>query len=326
MSNEIIKDLARLIEYRFADREVSKFFNSLLNFEREAQHKAHYKCSHEACCNPSIDSHELSKEVVLKPLSNSSSNVYFLIPDYAGNSLRYIFKERHIEGATTFPGYCCEHDNNIFLSMEDNFSEIDSLYIHKQALRTLKKEIYQVKCHVEKITRTLKTTKITKGDSIVLSEKWYLLFNRLLEVRKQLNRYNSFYRKLWQSIKHDNEYLHFQRKEVENTGVAFSGMYDFREMDSDGELYGFIFLIPIKDVTHLIVAAPDSIEGKGLVDDIFPENMAEDLYIQTTILQKRSSIVFSERFFSRYESGVPEDLYDMPEFVTSGIIPCVKLF
>jgi len=136
MSN-IVDDLAKLISYRVGDKEQSLLFNKILDFEKKYGQKQHFKCKYEDCKKQSIDSHEISRNIILKELSNADSNVFFLKEHNSDNSFRYKIKNVNIKGATTFPGYCKNHDNNLFSSIEDiQIKQIDSAYIHKQTART----------------------------------------------------------------------------------------------------------------------------------------------------------------------------------------------
>ncbi|ENG6060278.1 hypothetical protein ABUV39_000136 [Vibrio cholerae] len=319
LSDEVIQSMKNLIEYRIGNREDSKEFNSILNFEREAQHKSHYKCNHIMCRKPSIDSHELSRKIVLEGLSNNKKEVFFLIPDFAGNSFRYTFKPRSIEGATTFPGFCEGHDNDLFLSMEDEFSGVNSDYVHRQTLRTLRKEIYKKKLHITKLVRTLR-----KDKSSSKNEKWRYIFGRILETRGILNSYRCFYRRLWHAITLKSKFLHYKVIEVKNKGVAFSGMYDLSEEGQHVDSYVFVYLIPIGNLSYFIMASLDDKDTVGLVDEIFPKGSGDKFFVQSMILEKKEDIVFSEDFIR--SNQIPSALFDHSEIVNHGIFPCVELF
>lgn len=319
--SSIVEELTHLISYRIGDKEQSIKFNQLLNFERSLGHKKHFKCRHRGCKQHSIDSHELSKSQILEKLSDSKSKVFSLIEHCSDNSLKYKMESKHIKGVTTFPGYCKDHDESLFSSIEDTFTKLDSEYVHKQAGRTTRKQIYSLELHVRKLLKILKETKSTPR-----TDQWVMLFQRVLELRIQLNRYRKLHNNIWDSIDNHSSLLYYKVKEIENKGIAYAGMFDLTEAEDEYEHVCFIFVLPIENKCYLVCATIDKAEIRGLVDDIFPENEGETFFIQAQILKDRKNIVFSARFLGSLEYGVPEELLDNPSFVNQGVIPCVELF
>lgn len=115
-------------------------------------------------------------------------------------------------------------------------------------------------------------------------------------------------------------------KEVDNKGIAYAGMFDLTKAEDKFKHISFIFILPIKKKCFLVCATIDSMETRGLVDDIFPEEEGDKYFIQSQILKDRKNIVFSERFLKGLEHGIPDDLLDSPNWVNQGIIPCIELF
>jgi len=319
--SSIVEKLTHLISYRIGDKEQSIEFNQLLNFERNLGHKKNFKCKYRGCKQHSINSHELSKSQILEKLSDSKSKVFCLIEHCSDNSLRYKMESKHIKGVTTFPGYCKDHDESLFSSIENTFTKLDSEHVHKQAARTTRKQIYSLELHVRILLKKLKETKSTPR-----TDTWVKLFQRVLDLRIQLNRYRRLHKNIWNSIDNHSTLLYYKIKEVENKGIAYAGMFDLTEAEDEHLHVFFIFVLPIENKCYLVCATIDMAEIHGLVNDIFPENEGEKFFIQAQILKDRKNIVFSARFLDSLEYGVPEELLDNPNFVSHGIIPCIELF
>lgn len=139
MRNRIKHDLYHIInheENKYRKYIYQQYYNLII-------HQTNKVCLVPGCkCIP-INSHELSKKAVLEQFS-SSSNVYVIDVDYAENmNKRKLVKIGKIR-ATTFPGFCNEHDNNLFKTLDNPKNGIDINYVQEQFFRTLSKEYWKL--------------------------------------------------------------------------------------------------------------------------------------------------------------------------------------
>lgn len=94
------------------------------------------ECYFSKCNKKPIKSHTFQKNEILKKLSDEKGNVYGLVePELVKKEVYSFFKKVSINTATTFEGFCAEHDTEIFKSFEI-LNECDILeYIFLNAYR-----------------------------------------------------------------------------------------------------------------------------------------------------------------------------------------------
>jgi len=135
-----------------------------------------YKCLYPECSNLAINSHSQQKERQLRSISSEDSIVYGLDRNtyksfnlsVENNPLK--FTEIPIKLASAFPGYCNDHDRNLFKKVERESLRIGN---HKQAtilfLRAISYEFSQKRRSFEFMSLLLEEAREVLGGDIIRS-------------------------------------------------------------------------------------------------------------------------------------------------------------
>jgi hypothetical protein len=116
--------------------------------------KSKSKCFHPGCNNTTIrNSHSISEKSCLK---NISSNQYLVTPEFNIFNKELKFVEKSIGQASTFPGFCEDHEK-IFSDFENVNNVQESSLVLYQSYRVLCREIFLYRKLINKSQFSMKT-------------------------------------------------------------------------------------------------------------------------------------------------------------------------
>ena len=292
MSSEIISSISSQIMRDNPSCELNSDLKSLYNFKKQFDDKSQHICQHDGCELPSCGSHEISQGVFLSNIADDNENVQMLGPNFSGNAFE--FKPRDVKAryATTFGGYCSRHDDELFSSFENSNFCLDSEFLHKQALRTIRKEIYLRESHLCKLHETRKQVENEKEKNNILLN--FLRLNKLIiKSNLILNKTWKIYNEIWKSIVRKDDYFYFRMISLPPKEVAFACAFELRGLDRPP--FAFLFVFP-GTVNTLVFGAP--MQYKNFVDEIFDKSEFYFFnFINQRICENLNRLVFSEKYF-----------------------------
>lgn len=144
--NELIRAFLLDNFFKNIPEHINKKNKSVLNqFFFALKRKEEWQCGHENCEVESCYSHEVSENVFLKYLTNIHPNTVVIMErDISGNALFYYEKEVHKRNASNFPGYCSEHDSNLFSDIENGVPSLNDHFVNKQCLRSIRRKKFDL--------------------------------------------------------------------------------------------------------------------------------------------------------------------------------------
>lgn len=194
------------------------------------------KCIVSTCNEKSIESHAFQRNGILSSISDDNDKIYRLIKSYDNG--KYFIKEKYqtTKSATTFYGFCSNHDNEIFECIENEAkvaTENERLYAYTYRsisfyYRRVLNEIYILEYEHFKINPYLYSDEIQKESDInfrvYLLNNYYQLKQSEHKLRIALDdifRNYNVEEKRW-SIKSDVlDFSNVVECEVENNGIIF---------------------------------------------------------------------------------------------------------
>jgi len=152
--------------------------NMKLEFGKLLHKKASHKCLYPNCKNDAILSHSISKSTLKNIVKDNDvkfqkfNRAEFTLNDFLEpKKINMEFKNININSASTFKGFCVEHDNNIFESI-DNKGILTLRDIYLQLYRTSAKQYF-----LNNMTK--------KAELKIFQEKYYT--NEEFEQKKVIN-------------------------------------------------------------------------------------------------------------------------------------------
>jgi len=286
--------------------------NTLQKFiEKENKHL--YRCEHNGCDKTVINSHEISETAFLKKIANNNQKLYIIENDFSNNSFSYHFKEKYTKGISIFPGFCKEHDKNLFGEL-DNFSGIfDSIFINKQALRTIKKEMVE---HSKTISIADELKKQLENIPSIESTDYYIDFVKKIKIQKErFNRLKIIYQKIFDGLntnKHQIIYNIFNMKAMQ---YFFSTVIDLSQ-NNDILAPIFIYKLEHGNNSKLIIGYFDNHDSTTLINE-FIDN---DFLIHKLIYEEKKKLVISSQFLNNLTEKAKNILLTNEELHKFGIV------
>jgi len=101
------------------------------------------------CTGDIVRAHSLSRRSALGVVTEAG-HVFSLVPDWGQlfHKDKFVFKLKSAKEASTFTGFCGYHDNNIFLELDNNEFDGSKRRTFLSAYRTLCREIFMKKGHL----------------------------------------------------------------------------------------------------------------------------------------------------------------------------------
>ena len=130
------------------DLQISK------TFERQPHIRRSQTCMHydwQPCCSDTIEAHSIQKNSALSSIAENGE-VYApssVLSDLKKSGGRISFQRRKTKSFSTFRGFCSQHDNELFLAIDDHPLEPTAEQAFLYAYRSLCREIFVKKCATE---------------------------------------------------------------------------------------------------------------------------------------------------------------------------------
>lgn len=282
----------------------------LSNIEKKKKKKIkkeyQYKCCHHDCTEPAIQSHVISKSAVLAPLANASNEMYHFVSDVNSNPTKCIFKARHIDNISSFPGYCKKHDEDIFREVDQGTS-VNAKFVNLSAMRVLKKQIFDLRLKIslqddlsekwnDKCSEYINEQEDIDLISLAEANEFFIDMNKKVKIMKDnINRYEFLYNKIYSKIE-ESTALKYNIMEVKYVRSCFSIMIDIPLEDgSPGEPH-FIFYFPINNQAFMVIAKENNKENYDAM--IVDEKYNLSLFFWMFILKNKESLFFSSDVLS----------------------------
>lgn len=260
-----------------------------------------YKCCHYDCAEPAIQSHVISKSAVLVPLANASNEMYHIVSDIDSNPTKCIFRLRHIDKTSSFPGYCKKHDEDIFREV-DQITSVNAKCINLSVMRVLKKRVFDLRLKIslqddlsekwnDKCSRYINEQEGVDLTSLYEVNEIFIDMNKKVKMMKgSIDRYESLYDKIFSTIEQSTA-LNYNIIKVKYVRSCFSIMIDIPLEDgSVGEPH-FVFYLPINNQGFMIIAKENN---KGNYDSMIVDEKGRlSLFFWMFILGNKDSLFFS---------------------------------
>lgn len=320
MSDEITATIVSEMELRklLSLSENGRAFTHALNLLNPSKHKTKHVCLHEGCNDKSCDSHEISQSIFIKRIESVDKTVLMLSPNFRENSLFYSFGTTHSRNATTFPGYCAKHDKELFASIEDQFVGVDSHFVHKQVLRTLRKEIFSLTTHYSTLRDALRECFTLRG-----SNSYSHLLIRTLSVYKRLRVYRGLHADLFRQIEQGKELLTYRIQTLSSKKLIFSAMYDITLVNDLSPVLLFTYVLPGSPTLAVLATFSNDASTKVLSEICLDE---EHLVLNLNLMmgESRENIVFSREFVEGLSNVDLKLLEENPRFMSRGPLALIN--
>lgn len=138
----IHEHILKNIEKGFNQKRKGITFELIRKFSSTHPEKQHC-CLCKDCDEESIYSHSISEKSVL---ANIACNGSVYMPSMDIKKMKYVIKEISISNASIFPGFCYQHDNDLFPKLDKvNNVDFDNDFFSQLGVRTLAYEILYIK-------------------------------------------------------------------------------------------------------------------------------------------------------------------------------------
>ena len=305
-----------IIKYEYFQnlpKEKNNIVRSTLQKIIEKENKKLYTCQHNNCEKKAINSHEISEKSFLKKISKN--NILWIINNnFKGNTFLFCFKDKSIGNISVFPGYCKEHDEILFRELDHFDNNYNDTFINKQALRSIKKEIFE-----HQKTIALAKDMIKNLSEIPEIEDMFIYQNmkdKLIIQEERLKRLNIIYNKIFSGITNKDYEINYKIFDIKNENYIFSLTIDLSKDDSN--------LAPIfiyKLIDKFIIAYLDNEDSINLVDEIF-EN---EKIIYELIYTYKTKLIMNDDFIKNLEEETKRILLQNEELDKFGLNTYIML-
>jgi len=259
-------------------------------------------CQHAGCQEKSVSSHEISESQIVKFLANKKETgiiVDVLKPFLKENPYKLEFKETAARSASAFPGYCDEHDRELFRDLDQAHDPGDDILLNKQFMRTTRREIYEVRRQIEAVDSLLTELREfafgrTESDELMVQEVQKMEQHKKNAEGKLAN-WEQLYEKILQGIETRKPAIVFKKYEVKKRGYMFSASFDFSEQSSSDLQILFLLKKDFETQSFLYIATLKE-EGLSGFDDLTLDTQDGRIEITNMMLGKKERFVFSPEF------------------------------
>jgi hypothetical protein len=278
-----------------------------LNLTRPWKSKKKYKCLHMGCRSPSCDSHELSEKSILKFISSQDS-VLMLREEFENNPLKLKIKEVRTKEATAFPGFCSEHDRDLFLDLDKEFF-VEKTHVYKQCYKSIRKELHHQTMAYHTLTGALREMRCGEATSFREDPEIRHIRLKRHEQRTKVKNLAQTINALFSELKSPDD-LTFEKFDLQGSFFALSVALDLSKPTDENQA-DFLFFLQIIPKTHsssLIIAHKNSQAAKKNLGDFinFAGGMA--YFVNEIIYTNRDRIAYSAAYI---ESLAPPELQSM---------------
>ncbi|WP_433848148.1 hypothetical protein [Acinetobacter proteolyticus] len=298
-SKEIKQNMRALVEYTLPSNEVNKIRKSIFTKVRKEKENAEHQCLYKGCVSSSAGSHEISRSLFIEPFSKSGNKVCKLKKAFDGNVNYFKYSFDRTSDCTVFKGFCSKHDSDLFQSFEnDRNFEIDNIFILKQSLRTLRREIFELEQELYLFNKFKKNVKyfLTK-------------YSLKIELKRMIKLFDKISVLIEDGV--DDGFFIERLDDVPQTKVQFSDVITekdyIRKTGNPKNTYVFIFLFYVNGKQNLILACHG--EDKKSLSRLKKIKNQPIFGLNQFILDNKDRIVLSEYFIERLKAGMCENKF-----------------
>lgn len=321
--NELLKSMLLDSFYKNIPGEINRNIKKVLNdFYLSFKRKELWKCNHENCDVSSCYSHEISENIFLKQLSDENSKVVILDKNVSGNVFFYREKKVHKRNASNFPGYCSDHDAKLFSDIENGNQSLDSNFVNKQCLRSLRRRSFDLEIQVKGAEKMLSQIDEGLGESVVIKE----LVSHFEEKKSILLKKNSIikdvYEKVLFGINSGRYCISFKDLGSAKAGYCFSQVFDCTAEDDVENCMLFLYKIDFPTGPKVFVCWLDNNTSEEVVNSMGTEFKL--LFIDF-MYDKKDKLVLSSNFLEGMDSSMKEVFYQDSEIYNINTLEKVLL-
>lgn len=285
--------------------------STLQNFIKKEK-KQLYKCEHNGCDKKVINSHEISETAFLKRIANDNQKLFVIENDFKNNSFSYHFKDKYTKSISIFPGFCKEHDKNLFKEL-DNFSgTFDNTFINKQSLRTTKKAIVE---HYKTISIAEELKKELENIPSIESTDYYINFVEKMKTQKErFDRLKIIYQKIFDGLETKGHQIVYKIFNMRPMQYFFSTVMDLSQ-NNDILAPIFIYKLEHENKSKLIIGYFDNHDSTTLINEL----LDSDFLIHKLIYEEKKKLVISTQFLNNLTEKAKDILLKNEELHEFGI-------
>lgn len=251
-----------------------------------------------------IWSHEISEGKITRCLARDIEGrryVDVLAPDLSGNPYRYAFKHVATRSATTFLGYCQEHDNLLFRDLDNGLTRYDDTQLNAQYLRSLKKSAYETERQIaiwQDIAIELR--RLDEASHAELAAASERVEHTLAGLRDSLARRQRVYEQVRAGLESGHLAVGSRPYRLDAPGYLFSGVVDLSQAQDTEPFVVFLLKADFADESAFFVGALDTTAGRHQVAQY--------------LLSMKSGFVFSPDFETRLPEAARAAFHRSPDF------------
>jgi len=279
----------------------------------EKEKKQLYRCEHNGCNKAAINSHEISETAFLKKIANNNQKLFVIENDFKNNSFSYHFKDKNTKSISIFPGFCKEHDKNLFEELDSFSGVFDSTFINKQALRTTKKAIFE---HYKTISVAEKLKKELENIPFIESTEYYIDFVEKIQPQKErLNRLKIIYQEIFDGLETNGHQIVYKIFNIRPTQYLFS---IFMDLSQNNNILAPIFIYKLKheNKSKLIIGYFNNHDSTTLINEF----LDSDFLIHKLIYEEKKKLVFSTQFLNNLTENTKDILLKNEELHEFSIV------
>jgi hypothetical protein len=317
--NDFIKSLLLDMFHKNLPDEINKKNKGLLNdLYFSLVGKSNWQCEHMGCSDESCYSHEISENIFLKNLSNNESRVYILKRDMKGNPMFYIEDAVHKRNASNFPGYCSNHDADLFRDIENGEQELNKKFINKQCLRTVRREKFEISLQIRMADAFLKSIEDELLEFDETQDVINHFKNKIQILEKRLDRASTIYNNIYRGIDTGNYVIDYKEVLVTKSGYCFSMMLECTDEEKDSELcLLFLYKLDFGGNPKAIICMLDNKISKDEADKMTP---TYKYFFIKAMHDKKERLILSQSFVMSLSEHVKNLMYSDSDLCRLGSI------
>lgn len=299
ISKKMMQNMKGLVRYTMPNSEENKLRKSILTRIRKAKEETDHQCLYRGCIKPSAGSHEITKSIFIEPLSLNRTKVHKLKKAFKGNVNYFEYDFDRTSDCTVFKGFCSKHDSDLFKSFEnDRNFEINSAFILKQSLRTLRREIYDLERDLHLLSKSKKTLKY-----------FFIKYHLKVHFKRMSNLFDKISFLIEEGV--DDGLFIEKIENIPQTKVQFADViteYDsLRNTGDASNTFIFVFLFYVNGQQNLILACLGT--DKKSVSRLEKIKNSPFIVLNKFILDHKEKMVLSEYFIDRLKAGKCENKF-----------------
>ena len=256
------------------------------------------------CRKPSIDSHELSERSILQFIA-LDGHVQMLRKDFKKNPLNFEIKKTRIKEATSFPGFCKDHDRDLFVDLDAEFS-INKAHIYKQCYKSIRAELYRKMLQYNALSSALREIRYSNKKGFREDQGIRGVRLRRCEQRKEINGLIKTIELLFGELKSPGD-MTFEKYDLQGAFFALSTVLNLAKPGDEKkeDFLIFIQIIPKKDSSSLIIAHNKSLAAKNMFNELVGNLNGLASFVNSIVYTAREQAVYSPDYIKNL---TPPDL------------------